>query len=127
MHDDLLIPILVAILASHAEAQRYAAPLNGQIPAGQHRNEIACPQQARSQSRYDRPHPTVVVPISSGPATGGGSRAKAERAGDVALRMRNRQEADAQNSAVSLHTAGLRGSYSRARKTCLDGRGDNAN
>jgi hypothetical protein len=118
MHDDLLIPILVAILASHAEAQRYADPLHGPSAVQQHKEEAACPQRARSQSRYDPAHPTVVVPISSEPATGSSARAKAARAGGAAPRV-----ADPQTPAVSVHVAGLQGSYHRARKTCLDGRG----
>jgi hypothetical protein len=120
MHDDLLIPILVAILAGHPEAQRYAYPPHGQSAARQHKDETACPQQARSQSSYDPTHPTLVVPISSEPATSGGSRAKAARTGSIAPRMRT---ADPHDSAVSLHVAGQQGSYYRARKTCLDGRG----
>ena len=123
MHDDLLIPILVAILAGHAEAQRYADPLHGPSAVQQHKEEAACPQRARSQSRYDPAHPKVVVPISSEPATGSSSRAKAARAGGAAPWKRNRQTADPQTPAVSVHVAGLQGSYHRARKTCLDGRG----
>jgi hypothetical protein len=127
MHDDLLIPILVAILAGHAEAQRSAYPLHGQSAATRRQDETACSQRARSQSGYDPAHPTVVVPISSEPLTGSGARAKAAPAGGAGRRAPNRQAADVQNAAASLHAAGLQGSYYRARKTCLDGRGYNVN
>jgi hypothetical protein len=113
MSDDLLIPILVAILAGHAGAQRPANPLHGQNPARQHEDETACSQWAKSRSGYDPAHPTAAVPISSEP---GG-----------AARRRNRQAADAEDAATTLHAAGMQGSYYRARKTCLDGRGYNVN
>jgi hypothetical protein len=120
MHDDLLIPILVAILAGHAEAQRYAYSQHEQSAATQPKNEAACSQRASSHGRYDPAHPTLVVPISSKPVTVSGSRAKATPAGGAAPRMRDRQAADARSSAVSLHAAGLQGSYYRTRQTCLD-------
>ncbi len=144
----LSIAILVALVASSAEAQQYAYPLHGQSAAKQHKDEAACSQWARSQSGYDPANPPAVAAASPEPVTGSGSRAKGAAVGaiggaiggnagagavagaavgGITRRVRNRRAADAQNAAAAQHVADLQASYYRARKTCLGGRGYNVN
>ena len=144
----LYVTVCVAVLAGSAAAQQYVYPTRGQSAAKQQKDEAACSQWARTQSGYDPAHPPVVTPATPEPVTGSGSRAKGAAVGAVAgaiggnagagalggaavgglaRRARNRQAADAQNAAAAQHVAGLQGAYSRARATCLGGRGYNVN
>ena len=105
MQNDLLIPIIVAILAGPADVQQNAHPMHGQSAARLRKDETACAQWASSQSGYDPANPPVVAPVP-GAVTGSRSRAK---------------------GAADQHAAGLQVSYYRARKACLGGRGYNVN
>jgi len=106
MQNDLLIPIIVAILAGPADGQQNAQPLHGQSAARLRKDETACAQWASSQSGYDPANPPVVAPVAPGAVAGSGSRAK---------------------GAAAQHVASLQASYYRAWKACLGGRGYNVN
>jgi hypothetical protein len=140
MRDDLLLPIIVAVLAGPADGQPYAYPLHGQSIASQHRDETGCSKWASAQSGYDPAHSPLTGPASPEPGTGRGSHAKgaahgaiganpgartaAGAAGSGSARWgRSRQAADAQNAAVAQPVADPRASYFRARKACLGRRG----
>jgi hypothetical protein len=140
MRDDLLLPIIVAVLAGPADGQPSAYPLHGQSVASQHRDETACSKWASSQSGYDPAHSPLAAPASPEPVTGRGSHAKGAANGaiggnagagtaagaagsEIARWVRNRQAADAQNARVAQQVADPRASYFRARKACLGRRG----
>jgi hypothetical protein len=106
MQNDLLIPIIVAILAGPPDVQQDAYPLHGQSAAKLRKDETACDQWASSQSGYVPANPPAVAPVPPAAVTGSGSRAK---------------------GAAAQQAAGLQASYYLARKTCLGGRGYTVN
>lgn len=135
---------LALAVGPFAEAQQYAYPEHGQGHAKQQKDEAACSDWARSKSGYDPAHPPSVARAEPAPVTGSGARARGAAggaifgaiggnagagaaagalAGGVVRRVRNRNEADAQNQANAQHVANLKASYYRARGACLSGRG----
>ncbi len=106
MQNDLLIPIIVAILAGPADGQQDAYPLHGQSAARQREDETACSRRASSLSGFDPANRALAAPVASRSMTGGGSRARGEAAQPI---------------------AGLQAAYDRAWKTCLGGRGYTVN
>jgi hypothetical protein len=135
---------LALAVGSIAEAQQHVYPERGQSHARQHRDEAACSDWAKSKSGYDPANPPSVAQAQPAPVTGSGARARGAAggaifgaiggnagagaaagalAGGVVRRVRNRNEADAQNQANAQHVANLKASYYRARGACLSGRG----
>ena len=144
----LSLPSLVAAaavaLAQAALAQPAVYPAQGQSPAKQQQDEVACADWARSQTGYDPAHPPVPVQAQPAPVTGSGARVRGAAggamigaiggnagagaaagavAGGMTRRVRGARAADAQNQASAQQVANLQASYERARAACLSGRG----
>jgi hypothetical protein len=140
----LIMTATLTAVAAPAGAQQHVYPNRGQSESKQHKDEAACSSWARSQSGYDPANPPVAAKAEPAPVTGSNSRLKGAAvggvlgaiggnagagaaagavAGGVSRRIRNRNEADAQNAAAEQQVASLRDSYYRARGACLSGRG----
>lgn len=149
----LCLSITMACIAMALPLQAVAAqhvyPAKGQSAQQQQSDQRRCDAWATDESGYDPAHPPVPATAKAAPVTGSGARvrgaavgatvgaiggndvgnaaAKGAVVGGIVRRNKNRQAAAQQNEASTQQVQALEGSYWRARKSCLEGRGYKVN